>query len=406
MSETTATSRAARPAPGARPPPRPAGRCCDRLLLVVAVVVLLALPFYVEEFWLRTGFAVFGGDGRRDRAEPAGREHRPAVARARVLPGRRRRHLRLRVRRVRRHRARRPERARAATAARHDRRRARGRPRRPAVQPDRRTAAGHLPRCRLAGPGLHRPARAQQLDLGDRRLQRTVGTGVLAVRLHLRQHATPTSSCWACPSGRPSGSGTSVWCWRWLLPVRAEPAAQPARTGAADPAGQRGRGVGHGRQRPALQGARLPREFDVRGSGRRDVRAVHRQHRAGVLRARVVGPVPRDDRPRRSRVGRRSVLGAVFVSALPLVFQRYADVVPFVGSAGEGGLAPGEAARYFFGLAIILVVMFEPAGLAGLAGRFRRKGRDPGGGRPSTSSHPSSSTTDVPSDRPAQGSTS
>ncbi|TFV91458.1 branched-chain amino acid ABC transporter permease [Blastococcus sp. CT_GayMR16] len=100
--------------------------------------------------------------------------------------------------------------------------------------------------------------------------------------------------------------------------------------------------------------------------------------------------------------------GAVFVSALPLVFQRYADVVPFVGGAGEGGLAPGEAARYFFGLAIILVVMFEPAGLAGFAGRFRRKGRDPGGGRPTSSSSAAtdSSTTSVPSDRPAQGSTS
>lgn len=97
--------------------------------------------------------------------------------------------------------------------------------------------------------------------------------------------------------------------------------------------------------------------------------------------------------------------GAVFVSALPLIFQRYADVVPFVGGAGEGGLAPGEAARYFFGLSIILVVMFEPAGLAGFAGRFRRKGRDPGGGRTSPSSATSSSTTDVPSDRPAQGST-
>jgi branched-chain amino acid transport system permease protein len=102
-----------------------------------------------------------------------------------------------------------------------------------------------------------------------------------------------------------------------------------------------------------------------------------------------------------------AALGAVFVTALPLVFQRYADVVPFVGGAGEGGLAAGEAARYFFGLAIILVVMFEPAGLAGLAGRFRRKGRDPGGGRTTSrsSAATSSSTTDVPSDRPAQGST-
>jgi branched-chain amino acid transport system permease protein len=99
-----------------------------------------------------------------------------------------------------------------------------------------------------------------------------------------------------------------------------------------------------------------------------------------------------------------AVLGAIFVSALPLIFQRYADAVPLVG---EGGLAAGEAARYLFGLAIILVVMFEPAGLAGLAGRFRRKGRDPGGGRATrpSSAATSSSTTDVPSDRPAQGST-
>jgi branched-chain amino acid transport system permease protein len=102
-----------------------------------------------------------------------------------------------------------------------------------------------------------------------------------------------------------------------------------------------------------------------------------------------------------------SVLGAVFVSALPLIFQRYADVVPFVGGAGEGGLAPGEAARYFFGLAIILVVLFQPAGLAGFGERFRRKGRSSGGGRLSSRSAAatSSSTTSVPSDRPAQGST-
>jgi branched-chain amino acid transport system permease protein len=101
-------------------------------------------------------------------------------------------------------------------------------------------------------------------------------------------------------------------------------------------------------------------------------------------------------------------LGAVFVTAVPLIFLRYADALPFVGKPGEGGLAPGEAARYLFGLAIILVILFEPAGLAGLAGRLRRKGRDPGGGRLTSrsSSATSSTTTDVPSDRPAQGSTS
>jgi branched-chain amino acid transport system permease protein len=103
-----------------------------------------------------------------------------------------------------------------------------------------------------------------------------------------------------------------------------------------------------------------------------------------------------------------AALGALFVSALPSVFQRYADAIPFVTGVGEGGIAAGEAARYLYGLAIILVVLFEPGGLAGLAQRFRRRGRDPGGGRVTspTSATTSSSTTSVPSDPPAQGSTS
>jgi branched-chain amino acid transport system permease protein len=103
-----------------------------------------------------------------------------------------------------------------------------------------------------------------------------------------------------------------------------------------------------------------------------------------------------------------AALGAVFVSALPLVFQRYADAVPFVSGVGEGGLAAGEAARFLYGAAIVLVILFEPAGLAGLGRRFRRKGRDPGGGRPTSSVSASTSppTSPVPSDRPEQGSTS
>ncbi|MBB3675742.1 branched-chain amino acid ABC transporter permease [Modestobacter versicolor] len=103
-----------------------------------------------------------------------------------------------------------------------------------------------------------------------------------------------------------------------------------------------------------------------------------------------------------------AALGAVFVSALPLVFQRYADAVPFVSGVGEGGLAAGEAARFLYGGAIVLVILFQPAGLAGLGQRFRRSGRDPGGGRAASRSaaSTSTSTTDVPSDPPAQGSTS
>ena len=103
-----------------------------------------------------------------------------------------------------------------------------------------------------------------------------------------------------------------------------------------------------------------------------------------------------------------AALGALFVSALPSVFQRYADAIPFVTGAGEGGIAAGEAARYLYGLAIILVVLFEPGGLAGLARRFQRKGPSPTGGEAASpsSAATSRSTTSVPSDRPAQGSTS
>ncbi|GAA3390592.1 branched-chain amino acid ABC transporter permease [Cryptosporangium minutisporangium] len=70
-----------------------------------------------------------------------------------------------------------------------------------------------------------------------------------------------------------------------------------------------------------------------------------------------------------------AVLGAVFVTALPLVLQRYADALPLVTDVGSGGVAAGEAARYLYGLAIVLVVLFHPSGLAGLASRIGRSRR-------------------------------
>ena len=102
-----------------------------------------------------------------------------------------------------------------------------------------------------------------------------------------------------------------------------------------------------------------------------------------------------------------AVLGALFVTALPLVFQRYADAVPFVTGAGGDGLAAGEAARYLYGLAIVLVILFEPGGLTGVARRFRRRrGRSSGGAAPGPAPvAPASSPSTGPSDRPAQGST-
>ncbi|GAC1537393.1 MAG: branched-chain amino acid ABC transporter permease [Acidimicrobiales bacterium] len=68
-----------------------------------------------------------------------------------------------------------------------------------------------------------------------------------------------------------------------------------------------------------------------------------------------------------------AVLGAAFVSALPLVFTQYADSLPLVAPTGQKGISAGAAARFLYGAAIIVVVLFEPAGLAGFGRRFRRR---------------------------------
>ncbi len=72
-----------------------------------------------------------------------------------------------------------------------------------------------------------------------------------------------------------------------------------------------------------------------------------------------------------------SVLGATFVSALPLVFQQYAGVLPFIVDPGEPGIGASQAAAFLYGGAIVLVVLFEPGGLVGLARRLRRRQRAP-----------------------------
>ena len=93
-----------------------------------------------------------------------------------------------------------------------------------------------------------------------------------------------------------------------------------------------------------------------------------------------------------------AAIGAAFVAALPLLFQQYSGSIPFISEPGQGGITSGQAARMLFGLAIILVVLFEPAGLVGLADRFRRRGRR-------RKSAPPPAADPTPSHRPAQGST-
>ncbi len=78
--------------------------------------------------------------------------------------------------------------------------------------------------------------------------------------------------------------------------------------------------------------------------------------------------------------------GAVFVTALPLLMTRYADQLPLVTTpgAGDGGVGPTEAARYLYGAAIVVILLYAPDGLHGLtrraAARLRGRTRPPGTG--------------------------
>ncbi len=72
-----------------------------------------------------------------------------------------------------------------------------------------------------------------------------------------------------------------------------------------------------------------------------------------------------------------AVVGAVFVSLLPQLLTRYSDALPLVSAPGTGGIAPGEASRYLYGAAVVAVVLFLPGGLVRVAARRRVK-IDPG----------------------------
>nr|WP_231905696.1 branched-chain amino acid ABC transporter permease [Streptomyces davaonensis] len=67
--------------------------------------------------------------------------------------------------------------------------------------------------------------------------------------------------------------------------------------------------------------------------------------------------------------------GAVFVTALPLLMTRYADQLPLVAAPGttDGAVGPTEAARYLYGAAIVLILLFAPDGLHGLLRRTRAR---------------------------------
>jgi branched-chain amino acid transport system permease protein len=95
-----------------------------------------------------------------------------------------------------------------------------------------------------------------------------------------------------------------------------------------------------------------------------------------------------------------AVVGATFVTMLPQVLSKYADSLPLVVAPGspDSGVGPGEAARYLYGAAIVLVLLFAPGGLVGLlrgrpsggpeGRRFRRLGRTKGSIRTGSKEQP------------------
>lgn len=77
-----------------------------------------------------------------------------------------------------------------------------------------------------------------------------------------------------------------------------------------------------------------------------------------------------------------AVVGAVFVTALPAVLQRFGGNIPGIGAEGGGGLGPAVTAQVVYGLAVILVLLFEPDGLWPRVRRSIAKARSLGRARP------------------------
>lgn len=68
---------------------------------------------------------------------------------------------------------------------------------------------------------------------------------------------------------------------------------------------------------------------------------------------------------------RGAIGGATFVTALPLLLQRYGDVVPGLSSEPGAAFPPSVVAQLVFGALIVIVLMLDPKGLAHQMTRLR-----------------------------------
>jgi branched-chain amino acid transport system permease protein len=67
-----------------------------------------------------------------------------------------------------------------------------------------------------------------------------------------------------------------------------------------------------------------------------------------------------------------AVAGGVFVTALPLLLDRFSGSLGFLAAPGSGGVDSAMFARFTFGALLVLVIVWQPGGLAALGRRFRR----------------------------------
>jgi branched-chain amino acid transport system permease protein len=86
-----------------------------------------------------------------------------------------------------------------------------------------------------------------------------------------------------------------------------------------------------------------------------------------------------------------AMVGALFVTALPLLLAQYSGSLPFLAAPGSGGLDPATLSRLLYGIAIILVLLFLRGGLAGA---FRRLRGVPASGAPDDTARDTSSPMD------------
>lgn len=66
-----------------------------------------------------------------------------------------------------------------------------------------------------------------------------------------------------------------------------------------------------------------------------------------------------------------AVLGAVFVTALPLVLSHYGADLPFLAAPDSGGVGAAQLSNFLYGIAVILILLFARGGVAGLVRRLR-----------------------------------